>query len=261
MIVALLIWAVTLSAGSPDPPPVDAPFDYQLGGDYEPVAGVTVVSRDWFGGQPLNADDGYSICYINAFQTQSDDDGVDRPDERSNWPLGLVLTGLGDDPNWQGEFVIDLSTAAKRALAADHVVPMIDACAAKGFAAVELDNLDSWTRFEVSFGRDDSVAYAELLTDHAHEVGLAVGQKNTPELGAELSLEVIGFDFAIAEECGAYGECATYTDVFGDNVVVIEYTAGGFAAACQAVGDHVSVVRRDVDLTTPGSESYVYESC
>ena len=79
------------------------------------------------------------------------------------------------------------------------------------------------------FGQAEAVAYAELLTDYAHSVGLAVGQKNTPQLGAEISLDTIGFDFAIAEECGFYEECTDYTDVFGANVIVIEYTEEGFA--------------------------------
>ena len=38
-------------------------------------------------------------------------------------------------------------------------------------------------------------------------------------------------------------------------------TGDGFAAACEAVGDRVSVVRRDVDVTTPDSPTYVYDSC
>jgi hypothetical protein len=262
VILFLRLAALTLAiTGSPEPPPPDAPFDYQLGGDYEPAAGVRVVSRDWFSGQPLDAGGGFSICYINAFQTQPDEAYVDRPDERSNWPAGLVLTDLGDDPGWAGEYVIDIGTAAQRSRAFEHVVPMIDACTAKGFDAVEFDNLDSWTRFDVQFGRDESVAYAELLTDYAHSLGLAVGQKNTPELGAEISLDVIGFDYAVAEECGTYGECTDYTEVFGDGVFVIEYSVDGFVEACAAVGDRVSVVLRDVDLTTPGSESYVYDSC
>jgi hypothetical protein len=49
--------------------------------------------------------------------------------------------------------------------------------------------------------------------------------------------------------------------VFGSHVLVIEYSAAGFAAACASVGGTVSVVRRDVDVTTPGSASYVYDSC
>ena len=138
---------------------------------------------------------------------------------------------------------------------------MLDTCADKGFDAVELDNLDSWTRFDVPFGEDEAVAYAERLADHSHAAGLAVAQKNTPELSAEISRQVIGFDFAIVEECGWFDECAAYTDVFGADVVVIEYTDAGFDAACAAVGDTVSVVRRDQDVTRPGSDTYLYDTC
>ena len=250
----------------PAPPPVDAQFDYQLGGVYEPPDGTTVVSRDWFFGEPLEG--GYSICYVNAFQSQDDEDGVDRPDERSNWPAELLLWELGDDPNWGGEYLVDLSTEAKRFAAFDHVSAMIDACADKGFDSVEYDNLDSWTRFDetelagqVPFGQDEAVAYAELLTDYAHDLGLAVAQKNTLQLGAEISLDVIGFDFAVIEECGVYDECTDYADVFGDHLIIIEYTVEGFETACDTVGDFVSVVLRDVLVTPPGSDTYVYDSC
>jgi hypothetical protein len=262
------VMIAALASVAAAPPPVDEQFDYQIGGDYEPSDGVTVVSRDWFNGTPLGAADTYSICYVNAFQTQDDEDGVDRSDERSNWPPELVLFELGDDPNWGGEYLVDISTVENREAALAHVQQMVDACADKGFAAVEFDNLDSWTRFDdtdleghVPFGQDEAVAYAELLTDAAHEVGLAVGQKNTPQLGTAISLDVIGFDFAVAEECGFYEECPDYTDVFGANVIVIEYTEEGFAAACDVVGDQVSVVLRDRDVTAPGSTTYVYNNC
>lgn len=248
-------------------PPVNAKFDYQIGGDYTPRAGVTVVSRDWFSGSALPGS-GYSICYVNAYQTQDDEADVDRPDERSNWPAALVLSELGEDPNWGGEYLIDISSATKRSAALAHVAPMIDTCAAKGFDAVEFDNLDSWTRFDgtplaalVPFEMPQSVAYAEMLTDHAHGKGLAVAQKNTPQLGRANSLTVVGFDFAIAEECGFYRECPDYTGVFGRNLIVIEYTNAGFTRACNKVGATVSVVRRDVDVTPPGSGSYKYQAC
>jgi hypothetical protein len=260
MRVAVLAIATAIVA-TPHPPPADAQFDYQLGGDYEPPAGVTVVSRDWFAGEPLGRAGSYSICYVNAYQTQPDEPVVARPDARSQWPPELVLADLGDDPHWAGEYLVDLSSARSRAAAAEHVAPMIDTCAAKGFQAVELDNLDSWTRLDVPFGQAEAVAYAELLADHAHAAGLAVGQKNAPELAAEISRDVIGFDFVVAEECGVYDECAAYTDVFGSAVIDVEYTAEGFAAACDAVGDRISVVLRDVAVSTPEEVSYVYDSC
>ena len=182
----------------------------------------------------------------------------------TNAPTGqpaLVLDALGDDPAWEGEYPIDISTASARAGALDHVAPMIDTCASKGFDAVELDNLDSWTRFAAPFGMAEAVAYATALTDHAHELGLAVAQKNTPELGAATAREVIGFDFAVAEECGYYDECAAYTAVYGGDVLIVEYTAAGFAAACASVGASVPVVLRDVAVSTPDSPDYVYDSC
>jgi hypothetical protein len=112
-------------------PPENAGVDYQIGGDYPLPDGVSVVSRDWFSGNPA-PDPAYSICYVNAFQTQADERGTDRPDERSNWPRRLVLRKLGDDPNWGGEYLIDISTRGKRKRAARWVGQMIEGCAAKG---------------------------------------------------------------------------------------------------------------------------------
>ena len=248
------------------PPPPHAAFDYQIGGDYELPAGVQVVSRDWFIGSA--PDDVYAICYVNAFQTQVDEADVDRPDERSNWPADLVLTRLGDDPNWGGEYLIDISTSDKRAAAAAWIEPMIATCATKGFEAVELDNLDSWTRFDdtpvedrVPFDESDAVAYAELLVDMAHAHGLAAAQKNTVELPREVARDRIGFDFAIAEECGHWDECQGYVDVYGDHVIAIEYEQADFEATCAGFGDRMSVVLRDVDVTQPGSDTYQYARC
>ena len=82
--------ATSPRADGREPLPANAPFDYQIGGDYAPPGEVEVVARDWFTGDSLS--DGYSICYVNAFQTEAEDDGVDRPDERSALaePAGAV---------------------------------------------------------------------------------------------------------------------------------------------------------------------------
>ncbi|MQA73414.1 MAG: hypothetical protein GEU88_03505 [Solirubrobacterales bacterium] len=248
------------------PPPVNAGFDYQIGGDYPLAPGVSVVSRDWFSGEAA-AEPAYSICYVNAFQTQADERGVDRPDERSNWPRRLVLSELGDDPNWGGEYLIDIGTAAKRRRAARWVGRMIDGCARKGYRAVEYDNLDSWTRFDgtplanrVPFGKRQALAYARLLAERAHAAGMAVGQKNTAGVTSRQSREV-GFDFAIAEECARYDECGRYRRVHGDHLIAIEYRRRDFRRACRTVGDEVSVVLRDRGVSTPGSRRHVYDAC
>ena len=266
--------AMALMAGSLAPalsadwelPPPNAKVDYQIGGDYRLPPGVGIVSRDWFSGKAPAAV--YAICYVNAFQTQADERGVNRPDEKSNWPRHLVLTKLGDDPKWGGEYLIDLSTAQKRKQAAAWVKPMIETCADKGFEAVELDNLDSWTRFEgtpreddVPFGRAEAVAYAALLVAETHRLGLAAAQKNTVQLTKGEALERIGFDFAVAEECGRYRECQAYREVYGNRVIVIEYRGKDFRNVCQRFGANLSIVLRDVNVTMPGSKTYVYRAC
>jgi hypothetical protein len=113
----------------------------------------------------------------------------------------------------------------------------------------------------VPFGRTEAVAFAELLVDAAHRLGLAAAQKNTLALTREESIDLIGFDFAVAEQCGEFDECDGYRAVFGDRLVVIEYSEAGFEAACSTVGDSVSVVLRDLDVTTPDAESYRFEMC
>lgn len=255
----------TTTSEPPSPPairplPANVPFDYQIGGDYPPPPGVGVVARDWFIGSPLPS--GYSICYVNAFQTQDDDPDADRPDEQSNWPPLLVLTDLGDDPNWAGEFMIDISTQEKRIAAADHIDQMIETCARKGFDAVEYDNLDSWTRLSsLPFDRDDAIEFATEITTRAHRLGLAVAQKNTTDLTRAESVDTIGFDFAVVESCGVYDECDAYAAVHGDRIVAIEYDNSGFDRACEMIGGGSSVTRRDRFVTLPGSSTYIYDEC
>lgn len=248
------------------PPPANAGFDYQISGDYPLPKGVTVVSRDWFIGEPA-PDPAYSICYVNAFQTQDDGGGTNRPDAHSNWPKNLVLNDLGDDPNWGGEYLVDISTAEKRKQAADWVQQMIDGCAEKGFDAIEFDNLDSWTRFDetplegkVPFGKKEALAYAKLLAERTHDAGMGVAQKNTTQITSAEAKDV-GFDFAVAEECSRWNECDQYQKVYGNNVIEIEYRKKDFEKACRTVGKDISVVYRDLMVTKPGSNSYVYGKC
>lgn len=253
-------------AAAYEPPPVNAGFDYQIGGDYPLPDGVSVVSRDWFSGRPA-PDPTYSVCYVNAFQTQADEPGTDRPDEHSNWPRSLILEKLGDDPNWGGEYLVDISTERKRERAAAWVGRMIRGCADGGFEAVEFDNLDSWTRFDgtplarkVPFGKRDAIAFAKLIAARAHALDLAVGQKNTVELGAGARARV-GFDFVIAEDCARYHECDDYVRAYGDHVIAVEYREPLFRRTCDEIGDRVSVVLRDRLVSRPGARSYKFADC
>jgi hypothetical protein len=233
--------------------------DYQLGGPYPPDPDVAVVSRDRSAEPAVGL---YSICYVNAFQTQ--------PDETDFWtsqhPELLLRSPSGapvEDAGWPGEFLLDTSTAQHREELADVVGRWIDGCADAGFQAVEADNLDSATRSNGALSMADAYAFATLLTERAHDRGLAVAQKNTAETTAEQARGV-GFDFAVAESCQVHDECDAYTTIYGDHVIEIEYTDDGeqnFADACSARGAEISVLQRDRDVVPRGASGYVFRRC
>ncbi|MEU7347199.1 endo alpha-1,4 polygalactosaminidase [Streptomyces bacillaris] len=235
-------------------PQANAAFDYQIGGAYTPPAGVEALSRDR-GAKPVRGL--YNVCYVNAFQTQPD--ALDWWDKQHP---DLVLRDSGGEPvndeAW-GEALLDTSTAAKRTRLAKIVGGWIDGCAKSGFQAVEPDNLDSYERSGGRLTRAHNAAFAKLLAARAHTAGLAIGQKNTTDLLEQR--EEIGFDFAVAEECGRYDECADYATAYGNRVFVVEYTTRDFAKACSAVGAKGSVVRRDLDVRPAGQEGYVFATC
>lgn len=236
------------------PPPGAVP-DYQLGGAYPPADGVGIVGRDR-GAEP--ADDVYSICYVNAFQTQ--------PGELDSWPEDLLLHAGGAsvfDPDWPDEALADTSTDDKRGRIAAIVTPWITGCAVDGFDAVEFDNLDSYTRSGGALDLDDNLALATELVDAAHAAGLAAGQKNAAEDAAALR-EQAGFDFAVVEECAAYDECEAYTEVYGPQVIDIEYTdqlPRSFAEMCADADAPASMVLRDRDLLPAGAQGHTFETC
>ena len=244
------------AAEAPDPSPSAAPplaglpagalVDYQLGGAYAPSPGVSGVVRDRTEDPVPGL---WSACYVNAFQTQPGAGG---------WPEELLLHDAAgrrvEDPDWPGEFLLDVSTDRRRADVLAVVGRWIDGCAAAGFDAVEPDNLDSWTRSAGLLTAADAAATAGALVDRAHAVGLAVAQKNAPELAGE----DLGFDYAVAEDCAAYDECAVYTGAYR-TVLDVEYTDAGFRRACGLGG--LTVQRRDLGVTAPGDPDYVAAWC
>ncbi len=240
-------------------PPSGAGFDYQLGGAYPPPRGVSVVTRDRTAHPAAGA---YTICYVNAFQTQ--------PGQLRWWRRhhrGLLLRNhrgaLVHDPGWPGEVLLDISTAPKRRAVAAVVGRWIDRCARSGFDAVEPDNLDSFSRSRHLLTGSEALDEARLLAIRAHAARLAIAQKNLAQLTRHRRLRV-GFDFAVSEECGVWHECASYRAAYGRHVIEIEYTDNGraaFARSCRQHGDVWSVVLRDRMLVRRGRPHYAYRAC
>jgi hypothetical protein len=241
-------------------PPADAGFDYQIGEAYAPPSGVGIVTRDH---TVRPAAGKYNVCYVNGFQTQT---------EAAQWwrrnydDLLLRRNGrLVVDGDWD-EILLDTSTAGKRERLAGVVGAWIDECADRGYQAVEIDNLDSWQRSQHMLTMEHAIAYATLLVAHAHRRGLAAAQKNSAE-HSDVMHRRVGFDLAVAESCADYEgddgelECQGYVDVYGDHVLVIEYDSAHFRLACQRYGARLSIVRRDRDVSAPGSDTYVFKVC
>lgn len=236
------------------PPEAGAPFDYQIGGAYPPPSGVRVVSRDR-ADRPARGL--YSVCYVNAFQAQ--------PGELRWWRErhpALLLRGedgrLVTDDAWD-EVLLDTSTAAKRAALARIVGAWIDDCARRGFQAVEPDNLDSFERSGGLLTPADNADFARLLAARAHAAGLAIGQKNTTELLPRRA--AVGFDFAVAEECGEYDECGRYASAYDGRVLVVAYDEADFAVTCRRWGGRIAVVLRDREVAPAGEPDHVSRIC
>jgi hypothetical protein len=234
-------------------PPLDGKLDYQLGGAYSPPTGVTIVSRDR---EAAPAAGIYNICYVNGFQIQQA--------EESFWTgmhADLILRdGNGSpviDQDWN-EMLIDVSTPAKQQAVAAIVGGWIDGCATAGFNAVEIDNLDSYSRSGGRLTEDNAVATMTLFSQAAHGKGLAIAQKNSSEIVARKA--ELGTDFVVAEECNRYSECDTYRAGYGDHVLVIEYRQQDFNIGC-ATYPQLSIVLRDLNLVTPAQGGYLYDGC
>ncbi|WP_085368698.1 endo alpha-1,4 polygalactosaminidase [Leifsonia sp. NCR5] len=238
-------------------PAAGARFDYQLGGAYTPPEGVTVVERDRTS-EPSGA--GYDICYVNGFQTQPDASkafAAEHPELVVQTPDGPLV-----DEGWPDEYIFDTSTEDKRGSLAAIVGTWIRGCADSGFSAVEIDNLDSYTRSDGALSVKDNLALAADYARIAHDAGLAIAQKNTADQSAEL--KAAGYDFAVTESCFQFSECESYTDVY-PVVLDIEYTdelgEDAFGRACSSSERPQTMILRDHSLVTPADDGYVYRSC
>ncbi len=129
---------------------------------------------------------------------------------------------------WPGERWLDIRRL-------DVLLPIMDqriaACRAKGFDAVDPDNMDSYTNqtgFPLTAA--DQLAYNKAIAGLAHQHGMGVGLKNDPDQVSDL---VPHFDFAIVEQCVAYGECAAWTPFVtaGKAVLHVEYE-GSMSEIC-----------------------------
>lgn len=238
-------------------PPAAAGFDYQLGGPYSPPKGVRIVERDRTARPAAGL---YNICYVNGFQTQPDASksfAAQHPDLVLQTSKGPLV-----DPGWPDEYIFDTSTPAKRAALTTIVGEWISGCARNGYSAVEIDNLDSFTRSDDALTAQDNLALAGAYAKAAHAAGLAIAQKNTADYATQVHR--LGYDFAVTESCYKFAECASYAKVY-PVVLDVEYGdelgEDDFQRACSDPARPRTMILRDHSLSVPGDTAYLFRTC
>ncbi|MCC3274510.1 endo alpha-1,4 polygalactosaminidase [Arthrobacter sp. zg-Y20] len=159
----------------------------------------------------LKAKGRHLVCYLSVGSREDF-----RPDA-GNFPdtvRGKTMDG------WPDEQWLDIRQT-------DVLLPIMaarmDTCAAKGFDAVEPDNVDGYrndTGFPLT--AEDQLAYNRAVAGLAHDRGLSVALKNDLD---QIPALVDHFDFSVNEECVRYAECGAYqpfTDA-GKAVLHVEY--------------------------------------
>lgn len=205
-----LSWQWQLDSTGPDLSPNVAVFDLDYETDPDLIA-------------KLKQRGVYTICYISV---GSWEDWRPDADQFASDLLGKRYQG------WQGERWLDIR---RLDLLAPLLQARMDQCLQSGFDALEPDNMElssNETGFPITY--EDQLAFARWLAQEAHARGLAIGQKNAPEMTADL---VDLFDFAISEDCFDEEWCSDLLPYIqaGKAVFAAEYTDTNvdFASACQ----------------------------
>ncbi len=182
----------------------------------------------------------YLICYVSVGTLEKG-----RADE-GRFPRAVIGRTYAE---WPDERFLDIRRL-------DVLLPLMRArfarCKRLGFDAIEPDNMDGHgndTGFPLT--RADTLRYVRALARMAHEMGLAIGQKNAPELSAALAGTL---DFAITESCFQDRWCEKMAPWrrAGKPVLDAEYLDRPLnrKAACRAARRlGLSMIFKDRDLT------------
>jgi endo-alpha-1,4-polygalactosaminidase (GH114 family) len=202
-------------------------WQWQLTGKFDLEYRTDVVDIDLNVGKSVvdyfHSQDTRVICYISvgSYENWRED-----ADQFPNEVLGNNYEG------WSGERWLDIRRID---LLAPIMRARLDECATKGFDGVEPDNMQIWdnnTGFPLTYA--DQLEYSLWLADEAHARGLAIGQKNAPDMVMDL---VDIFDFAITEDAFYYEWAADMRPYIsaGKPVFAAEYTdlPGSFEEFCR----------------------------
>ncbi|MEU8622131.1 endo alpha-1,4 polygalactosaminidase [Streptomyces sp. NPDC048623] len=190
-------------------------WQWQLSGRLDPTVDVPVYDIDGFDHPAAAVADLHGrgrkvVCYLSTGAWEEF-----RPDA-AQFPKAV----LGRSNGWPGERWLDIR---RTDVLGPLMAARLDMCRAKGFDAVEPDNMDGYTnRTGFPLTAADQLTYNRLIARLAHERGLAVGLKNDLDQIPQLLPD---FDFAVNEQCAEYEECELLTPFVaaGKAVFHVEY--------------------------------------
>lgn len=191
---------------------VDTTWTWQLTGDLNTSYNVDVYDIDLFETTEaqiaaLHTAGKKVICYMSGGSSENF-----RPDflDFNESDMGKELDG------WPGERWLDIRSANVLKI----MNKRMDLAVEKGCDGVEPDNMDGFlqdTCFDLT--QNDQLAYNRKLANMAHDKGLSIALKNTPDLVAQL---VDYYDFSMVEECYTYNECTKYVPFINQDKPVFE---------------------------------------
>lgn len=212
-----------------DPDPVTS-WQWQLQDDIDTSVDVQMYDVDGFevsAGtvQELHDAGRAVVCYLSAGSWENF-----RPDA-GDFPNSVK----GASNGWPGERWLDIR---KLTILRPIMRARMDICEAKGFDAVEFDNVDGYrNRSGFPLTGADQLRYNVFLANEAHRRGMSTVLKN--DLGQIRAL-LPYFDVALNEQCFQYHECDRLRPFVaaGKAVFTVEYRLelGGFCPQAADLG-------------------------
>ncbi len=178
-------------------PPLDLMWQWQLQGTIDTTVDASLFDIDGFDSTralvtTLHDQGDAVVCYISAGSWENWRRDADR------FPESVK----GNSNGWPGEKWLDVREIG---VLRPIMESRLDMCAAKGFDAVEFDNVDGYQNdsgFPLTGA--DQARYNVFLANQAHRRGMSAVLKN--DVG-QVKLLLPYFDFALNEQCFQYEEC------------------------------------------------------
>ena len=175
-------------------------FQWQLSGTIDLSPSADVFDVDLFDTPAstvvaLHRRERHVICYVSVGSYEDW-----RPDA-ARFPRSVIGKPY---QGWSGEWWLDVRHLS---VLAPLMRARLDLCKAKGFDAVEPDNIDGYqvdggTGFPLTAG--DQLRYNRWIAAEAHRRGLSIGLKNDSDQAALLAPQ---FDWALTEDCFQQSWC------------------------------------------------------